>query len=161
MNQNLMNKRITTDLFWVNNFRSELSLYSEAMSLFCGIVLYHIYDFHEPFSIALKDNLIKAVLSNLTLCISKMKHQATKEDVASSIRTFLLDYIEDYDLFELELLKYIPEVSSEELFLYSIVNANSDLEKLDDFESNDYIRKELSRISLQVIKHLNVDRLGS
>lgn len=148
-----MNKQIATDLFWINNFRSELSLYSETMSLFCGIVLYHIYDFHEPFSIVLKDNLVKAVLSNLTLCIHKMKHQATKEDVATSIRTFLLDYIEDYDSFELELLKYIPEVSSGEVFFYSIVNANSDLEKLDDFESNDYIRKELARIGFQIMKH--------
>ena len=45
MNHNHMNNKIKTNLFWINNFRSELTLYSEAMSLFCGIILYHISDF--------------------------------------------------------------------------------------------------------------------
>ena len=114
-----MNNKIETNLFWINNFRSELSLYSEAMSLFCGIILYHISDFNELFSTALRNSLVKTALTNLTVCIYKMNPNASKEDVATSIRTFLYEYIEDYDSFELELLKYIPDVNSEEVFCYS------------------------------------------
>lgn len=138
-----MNNKIETNLFWINNFRSELSLYSEAMSLFCGIILYHISDFNEPFSTALRNSLVKTALTNLTVCIYKMNPNASKEDVATSIRTFLYEYIEDYDSFELELLKYIPDVNSEEVFCYSILNASSDYDDLDDHESEDYIRQNL------------------
>lgn len=59
-----------------------------------------------------------------------MNPNASKEDVATSIRTLLFEYIEDYDSFELELLKYIPDVNSEEVFYFSIENANSDLDDL-------------------------------
>lgn len=59
-----------------------------------------------------------------------MNPNASKEDVATSIRTFLFEYIEAYDSFELELLKYIPDVNSEEFFYFSIENANSDLDDL-------------------------------
>lgn len=148
LNHNLMNNKIETNLFWINNFRSELSLYSEAMSLFCGIILYHISDFNESFSTALRNSLVKTALTNLTVCIYKMNPNAFKEDVATSIRTFLYEYIEDYDSFELELLKYILDVNSEEVFCYSILNASSDYDDLDDHESEDYIRQELARVSL-------------
>jgi hypothetical protein len=86
-----MNNKIETNLFWINNFRSELSLYSEAMSLFCGIILYHISDFNEPFSTALRNSLVKTALTNLTVCIYKMNPNASKEDVATSIRTFFMN----------------------------------------------------------------------
>ncbi|MBM6719290.1 hypothetical protein QVO10_08640 [Bacteroides gallinaceum] len=148
-----MNNKIVTDLFWVNNFRSELNLYAESMSLFCGIVLYQISEFDEPFSTALHNGLVRTALFNLTVCIHKMNPQASKDDIATSIRTVLLDYIEDYDSFELELLKHIPDVNSEDVLYFSIVNANSDLEKLNDLESDDYIRKELARIGFQIMKH--------
>lgn len=161
LNHNLMNNKIETNLFWINNFRSELSLYTEAMSLFCGIILYHISDFNEPFSTALRNSLVKTALTNLTVCIYKMNPNASKEDVATSIRTFLYEYIEDYDSFELELLKYIPDVNSEEVFCYSILNASSDYDDLDDHESEDYIRQELARISIQVLKNQYVDCSGS
>lgn len=161
INHNLMNNKIETNLFWINNFRSELTLYSEAMSLFCGIILYHISDFNESFSTALKNKLVKTALTNLTVCIHKMNPNASKEDVATSIRTFLFEYIEDYDSFELELLKYIPDVNSEEVFCYSILNASSDYDDLDDHESEDYIRQELARISIQVLKNQYVDCSGS
>lgn len=155
-----MNNKIETNLFWINNFRSELSLYSEAMSLFCGIILYHISDFNESFSKALRNSLVKTALTNLTVCIYKMNPNASKEDVATSIRTFLYEYIEDYDSFELELLKYIPDVNSEEVFCYSILNASSDYDDLDDHESEDYIRQELARINIQVLKISALTALG-
>lgn len=153
LNHNLMNNKIETNLFWINNFRNELSLYSEAMSLFCGIILYHISDFNAPFSTALRNGLVKTALTNLTVCIYKMNPNASKEDVATSIRTFLYEYIEDYDSFELELLRCIPDVNSADVFYYSIVNADSDVDVSDEPESLDYIRKELSHISLQIPKH--------
>lgn len=161
INHNLMNNKIETNLFWINNFRSELTLYSEAMSLFCGIILYHISDFNESFSTALKNKLVKTALTNLTVCIHKMNPNASKEDVATSIRTFIFDYIEDYEAFEIKLLKYIPDVNSEEVFCYSILNASSDYNDLDDHESEDYIRQELARISIQVLKNQYVDCSGS
>lgn len=83
------------------------------------------------------------------------------EDVATSIRTFLYEYIEDYDSFELELLKYIPDVNSEEVFCYSILNASSDYDDLNDHEFEDYIRQELARITIQVLKNQYVDCSGS
>lgn len=148
-----MKKKIETDLYWINNFRNELSLYSEASSLFCGIILYHIYEFNESFSTALKNRLVKSSLTNLTVCIHKMNPHASKEDVATSIRTLLYEYIEDYDAFELELLRCIPDVNSADVFCFSIVNADSDVDVSDEPESLDYIRKELSHISLQIPKH--------
>ena len=116
-----MNNKIVTDLFWVNNFRSELNLYAESMSLFCGIVLYQISEFDEPLSTALHNGLVRTALFNLTVCIHKMNPQASKDDIATSIRTVLLDYIEDYDSFELELLKHIPDVNSEDVLYLMLI----------------------------------------
>lgn len=161
INHNLMNNKIETNLFWINNFRSELTLYSEALSLFCGIILYHISDFNESFSTALKNKLVKTALTNLTVCIHKMNPNASKEDVATSIRTFLFEYFEDYDSFELELLKYIPNVNSDDVFYFSIENANSDLDELNDLESIDYIKGELALISFQITHHQCVNSLES
>lgn len=156
-----MNNQIPTDLFWIRTVRYELDLYSEAMSLFCGIILYHIDSFGESFSTALKDDLVKTALSTLTVCIHNTNPHASKEDVATSVRTALYNYIEDYGSFELELLKHIPDVSAQEVFRYSIINANPDFEEIPLPESIEYIRHELARISTQVLKNQYVDCSGS
>ena len=41
------------------------------------------------------------------------------------------------------------------------LNASSDYDDLDDHESEDYIRQELARISIQVLKNQYVDCSGS
>lgn len=156
-----MNNQIPADLFWIRTVRYELDLYSEAMSLFCGIILYHIDSFGESFSTALKDDLVKTALSTLTVCIHNTNPRASKEDVATSVRTALYNYIEDYDTFELELLKHIPDVSAQEVFRYSIINANPDFEEIPLPESIEYIRHELARISTQALKNQYVDCSGS
>lgn len=93
INYNPMNNQIPTDLFWIRTVRYELDLYSEAMSLFCGIILYHIDSFGESFSTALKDDLVKTVLSTLTVCIhntnplplKKMSlHQSAQPSITTS-----------------------------------------------------------------------------
>ena len=156
-----ISKKITTDLFWINSFRSDLQLYSEAMSLFCGIVLYHVDDFNEPFSVALQNELVKETLTSLAVCIHKMNPSASRNDVASSIRNVLFDYIDNYDCFEKELLKYIPDIKFEDVICYSVMNANSNYDELDDNETEDHIRQELSRLSLMILKHPYSDHSGS
>lgn len=156
-----MNNQIPTDLFWIRTVRYELDLYSEAMSLFCRIILYHIDSFGESFSTALKNDLVKPALFTLTVCIHNTNPHASKEDVATSVRTALYNYIEDYDTIEQELLKHIPDVSAQEVFRYSIINANPDFEDIPPLESIEYIRHELARISSQALKHQYVDCSGS
>lgn len=156
-----MNNQLPIDLFWINTVRYELNLYSEAMSIFCRIILYHIDSFGESFQTAMNDDLVKTALSTLTVCIHHTNPRATKEDVATSIRTALYNYIEDYDTFEQEFLKHIPDVTAREVFRYSIINANPDFEDIPPLESIEYIRHELARISSQALKHQYVDCSGS
>jgi len=111
------------------------------MSLFCGIVPYHIDSFGEPFSVALKNELVKATLSTLTVCIHSINPEATKEDVVTSIRIFLHESIDDYDSFEKELIKHIPDVTPGEAFRYSVINVDPYFEEIPAPERIDYIKK--------------------
>lgn len=152
-----MNNQIPTDLLWIRTVRYELNLYSEVMSLFCGILLYHIDRFGESFSTALNDDLVKITLSTLTVCIHHTNPNANKEDISTSIRTPSITTSMKYGFFELELLKHIPDVTAQEVFRYYIINANPDFEDIPPLESIEYIRHELARISTQAMKHQYVD----
>lgn len=146
-----MKTRISTDLFWYNNLFSDLHKHSEALSLFCSLIIYHLDDFSESYEVAFKDILVKKSLHLFTLSVHNLYPEAGKSDVLANIRLVLGQLLDDYSSFEVYLSSQIPDVSGEDVLYFNIKNADSSCCELNDQESLEFIRNELHKLKVRLL----------
>lgn len=146
-----MKLKISTGLFWYNNLFSDLHKHSEALSLFCSLIIYHLDEFSESYDIAFKDSLVRKSLEILTISIHSLYPEATKSDILANIRLVLGQLLDDYSSFEAYLSTQIPDVSGHDVLCYNIINADSTCSDLDDEESLDFIRGELRKLQIRLL----------
>lgn len=120
-----MKNEITTNSFWLNTLRNDLTRHYETLSLFSSLIIHHLDDLHESNEKAFNDPLVRKSLFELTLSVHSLNIKATKKVILNDIRMVLENHLDNYDIFERYLYNQIPEITSDQVFFYSVIHSES------------------------------------
>lgn len=127
--------QLETNLFVINDFHSQLSRLSKAVSYFCGLVYYRTDWLEEDITTALHKPLQKKSLKEMILLIANMGDKNLTETLWSYIKLPLIELFSPSDLICLEKStkemaeKLMQSISSEDFFMHITTDLSDEEEE--------------------------------